>query len=111
VFLNLIVNGLHAMDGGKREHSMRIATETTPTGLALVVFQDTGSGIAPQHLPRIFDPFFTTKPVTGMGLGLSICHRILTDIGGSIEVDSKLGAGTTFRITLPRAPATGDPAE
>ena len=63
---------------------------------------DTGDGIAKQHLSRIFDPFFTTKPVgDGTGLGLSICFGIAERHGGTIEVDSALGHGSTFTVRLP----------
>jgi two-component system NtrC family sensor kinase len=63
---------------------------------------DEGPGIARADLPKIFDPFFTTKaPGRGTGLGLSICYGIITEHGGRIEVDSAVGAGSTFRILLP----------
>lgn len=62
--------------------------------------QDTGKGIDPEQLPHIFDPFFSTKE-NGTGLGLAICLKIVQDQGGTIEVDSKVGKGTTFRIKLP----------
>jgi signal transduction histidine kinase len=65
--------------------------------------RDNGPGIPPDVLPRIFDPFFTTKDVgEGSGLGLSIVHGIVERHGGSIEVDTEPGSGTTFTVLLPR---------
>jgi len=76
----------------------------------LVEVADNGTGIAPEHLPKLFDPFFTTKPVgEGTGLGLSISHGIITGHGGRIEVDSRPGEGTTFRIFLPLSVNRGTP--
>ena len=70
--------------------------------MVAVEFQDTGCGIASEHLQKIFDPFFTTKPLgRGTGLGLSVCYGIVSEHGGKIEVDSTEGAGTTFRVLLP----------
>ena len=60
--------------------------------------QDNGSGIEAEHLGHIFEPFYTTKP-GGSGLGLSICHGIITGFGGDISVDSAPGKGTTFRVS------------
>lgn len=68
----------------------------------VVVFSDTGSGIAPENLDRIFDPFYSTKP-TGTGLGLFVTYGILQAHSGSITVASELGKGTTFTIRLPRS--------
>jgi two-component system NtrC family sensor kinase len=63
---------------------------------------DNGKGIAPENLKKIFDPFFTTKPVgQGTGLGLSIAYKIIEKHGGKIEVQSQVGRGTEFTITLP----------
>ena len=90
VFLNLIVNAAHSIREGDAEHN-RItgATSVDRSCLVLVEFRDTGSGIAPESLPRIFDAFYTTKPVgVGTGLGLSICHRIVSSLGGELEVVS-----------------------
>ncbi len=67
--------------------------------------EDSGGGIAPEHLQRIFDPGFTTKGVgVGTGLGLAICHRIVEAHGGTIAVTSRPGAGSTFSVRLPLDP-------
>jgi signal transduction histidine kinase len=71
----------------------------------VAAIEDTGVGIAPDHLARIFDPGFTTKGVAvGTGLGLAIRHRIVTAHGGTIGVTSQLGAGSTFTVRLPLEP-------
>ena len=63
---------------------------------------DTGVGIHPENLPKIFEPFYTTKEVgRGTGLGLAVCYGILTEHGGTLDVQSTLGTGTTFTISLP----------
>jgi signal transduction histidine kinase len=69
--------------------------------------RDTGCGIAPEIRARIFEPFFTTKPVgQGTGLGLAICHEIARSLGGEITVESAVGKGSTFCVSLPvHAPA------
>ena len=70
--------------------------------LAQVEVSDTGSGIAPEHLKRIYDPFFTTKgPKHGTGLGLAVSYGIIQEHSGTMNVESELGRGTTFRIDLP----------
>jgi signal transduction histidine kinase len=98
VFLNLASNAMDAMpDGGRID--VRTGADDGRIGIE---FADTGPGIAPDVLPRIFEPFFTTKAVgKGTGLGLPIVQRIVEEHGGTIDVRSQPGRGTTFRIELP----------
>jgi signal transduction histidine kinase len=70
-----------------------------------IVIADTGEGIPPEKLSRIFDPFYSTKD-EGVGLGLSLVHKIIDNHGGSIRVNSRPGSGTTFVISLPTANQT-----
>ncbi|MEZ5419531.1 MAG: response regulator [Vicinamibacterales bacterium] len=117
VLLNLVVNACDAMpDGG----TLRIAVENEPSALpgqkdavALTV-TDTGCGIDDAALPHIFEPFFTTKgPGQGTGLGLSMVRTIAELFGGAVDVASRRGEGTRFRVRLPRAmdapPVAGRP--
>jgi signal transduction histidine kinase len=104
VFLNLLVNAAHAIgEGDVEHHSIRIVTRTDDKGRCVVEVSDTGHGIAPDDLRRIFDPFFTTKPGSGTGLGLSICQNIVATVRGEIAVESVVGKGSTFRVTIPAA--------
>src|SRR5438093_7209166 len=98
VFLNIINNAVYAMkDGG----TLKIRT-TAGTDNLRIAFEDSGPGIPPDVLGRIFDPFFTTKPeVSGTGLGLSVSLGIVQSHGGTIDVESKVGRGATFTVTLP----------
>jgi two-component system NtrC family sensor kinase len=74
-----------------------------------VEISDTGAGISPENIPKIFEPFFTTKEVgRGTGLGLAVCYGILTEHGGSLDVQSTVGSGTTFTITLPTVTKNGE---
>ena len=76
---------------------------------AVVEVSDTGVGIPEENLPKIFDPFFTTKEVgRGTGLGLAVCYGIVTEHGGRISVESAVGRGTTFTLTLPATPPNGE---
>jgi len=105
VFLNLVINAVQALPESDPEHNeLRLVTYTTPSGAACVEVRDTGSGMSPATLDHIFDPFFTTKPPgIGTGLGLSICQGIVTAMGGTISVESQLGHGSVFRVTIPAA--------
>src|SRR5262249_42830009 len=101
IFINLLMNAAQAIDeGAPRTQSISVRSSTDPRGWALVEIRDTGCGIPPEELTKIFNPFFTTKR-EGMGLGLSICQRIVTSWGGSISAESEVGRGTTFRVALP----------
>ncbi len=107
VFLNLLLNAAQAIpEGAVEAHQVTVTTRSLEEeGWVVVEVSDTGKGIAPEHLPHIFEPFFTTKSVgEGTGLGLSVCHGIVTGLGGKIDVESKLGQGTTFRVLLPVDP-------
>lgn len=106
VFLNLIVNAAHAIEEKQKLGPELGAITITTRSLGDTVecrISDTGVGINPTYLPRIFDLFFTTKaPGRGTGQGLSIVNTIITQShGGKIDVDSELGKGTTFIVTLP----------
>jgi len=105
VFVNLLVNAAQAIREGSVDHNeIRIRTATRADGAALIEVRDTGSGIARAAVGKIFDPFYTTKRVgEGTGLGLSICRSIVTDLGGTIEVESEPDRGSTFRVSLPAA--------
>ncbi|HSO40289.1 MAG TPA: response regulator [Labilithrix sp.] len=107
VFMNLILSAAQATgDGGAAQHTIVLRTRTDRSGRAVAEVVDDGPGIAPEMLDRIFDPFFATVPENAeIGLGLAICHSIVTSLGGEIDVESQLGRGTTFRVSLPAAKA------
>jgi signal transduction histidine kinase len=114
VFLNLLVNAAEAIpDQPAGSGQIRVATGTDADGSVYAEVGDNGAGISAEDLPRIFDSFFTTKPQgVGTGLGLAISQRIVTEMGGRIEVKSTIGKGSTFRVVLPRArPAKARAAE
>ncbi|MBI1905437.1 MAG: PAS-domain containing protein [Rhodocyclales bacterium] len=99
VFMNLLVNAAHAMEEPRGCITIRTGVDGERVWLT---FSDNGKGIAEDIREKIFDPFFTTKPIgKGTGLGLSLSYGIIKNHHGSIEVDSEVGKGTTFRIVLP----------
>ncbi|MEM1026270.1 MAG: ATP-binding protein [Myxococcota bacterium] len=98
VFLNLLVNAVQAIEP---PGLVKTATRSDE-GWVCVRIEDTGRGIPPEHLERIFDPGFTTKGVrVGTGLGLSISYQIIQEHQGRIEVESRVGEGTSFEVWLP----------
>jgi signal transduction histidine kinase len=99
VCVNLLVN---AKDVIPAKGKIEVTGGATDNRVWLAV-ADEGQGIPEQTLPHIFDPFFTTKaPGKGRGLGLAVCHRVVDDAGGTIEVKSEVGAGTRFKVILKR---------
>jgi two-component system NtrC family sensor kinase len=94
----LAENGVDATDEGG---TLDVTARNEGAGVIIEV-SDTGVGIAPEHLAKIFDPFFTTKEIgRGTGLGLAVCYGIVKEHGGNVSVESVVGKGTTFTLTLP----------
>lgn len=99
VFVNLMSNAAEAMPTGG---SLTLRTLVGPPGTIMAEVEDTGSGIAPENLSKLFTPFFTTKPIgKGTGLGLAISYGIIKMHRGQITVQSEVGKGTTFKLSLP----------
>lgn len=100
VFTNLFLNACQAMPGGGQ---LSVCSRLAEIGQQIQIrFSDTGCGIPAENLNQVFDPFFTTRPVgQGVGLGLTIAYSVAEQHGGSIQVRSTVGAGSTFTVTLP----------
>jgi signal transduction histidine kinase len=99
VMVNLVTNALHASSAGDRLHiATRFVEETANVEIEV---RDTGKGILPEYLPHVFDPFFSTKGTGGTGLGLFVSYGIIKNHHGDIRVDSEVGTGTCFTISLP----------
>lgn len=102
VLINLSTNAIHAMEEKAAEQRVLTIALEKLNSKAVVLVQDTGSGILKENLPKIFEPFFTTKKGSkGIGLGLSMCHGIIVQHKGELQVESEVGKGTTFKIILP----------
>ena len=95
-FMNLAVNGVQAMENGGR---LKVSTKKQK-GFVEISFKDTGTGMSKESMEKIFTPFFTTR-AKGMGMGLAICKKFVDAHGGSIEVESEVGKGSTFTVKLP----------
>ncbi|HEX9050342.1 MAG TPA: PAS domain S-box protein [Anaeromyxobacter sp.] len=105
VFLNILLNAAQSIPEGAADgNEIRVATTVDASGRVVVEIRDTGCGMRPDVQARIFDPFFTTRPA-GAGLGLWICHGIVTGLGGEVRVESEPGKGTAFQVLLPPAEA------
>ena len=105
VFMNVLVNAAHALKAASRESIGVITIKSSMSnGRVRIAIRDNGCGVAPENLPKLLDPFFTTKaPGQGMGLGLSICHTIVKNHGGVIEVTSEAGHWTEVAFELAAA--------
>jgi signal transduction histidine kinase len=105
VILNLLQNGL---DAGGNDPRLAVCAEIAQGGIRISIV-DRGAGIPSEIAPRVFEPFFTSKSVdAGMGLGLSICRELVTEMGGTIDFESST-AGTTFHVDLPACRPTAAP--
>jgi PAS domain S-box-containing protein len=102
-FVNLLMNACEALpEGAAAEHEVRVAAMALG-GRVVVEVRDSGAGIRAEHLPRIFEPYYERATIAP-GLGLAVCHGVVTAAGGSLDVQSAPGRGSTFRVTLPEAP-------
>lgn len=106
VFLNLILNATHAIpEGNPSNNEIRVSTSVDGAGRVVVRVADTGAGIPYELQPRVFTPMLSTKPRDGViALGLSVCKRIVTELGGEIGFTSEPGKGTEFTVVLPASP-------
>ena len=119
--LNIAINARDAMPGGGKisietaniaARSDELPEELSDHDCVLVAMRDTGTGMSPEVMEHAFEPFFTTKEVgKGTGLGLSMVFGVVSQSGGAVQIRSRLGAGTTVQIYLPRATVTMTPAQ
>jgi two-component system, NtrC family, sensor kinase len=100
VLLNLVANAIHATG---THGTITVSLRQDGDNMVVITVMDTGEGIAKENLKKIFDPFFSTKsPGQGTGLGLFVSNNIMRKLGGTIDVESRLGQGTTFFVRIPR---------
>ena len=105
VLVNMVFNAVDAMPAGGQ---LTLAANEREGSVEIAV-SDTGIGMSPEVRSRVFDPFFTTKGKAGMGLGLAVCYGIIQRHQGTVEVESEVGRGTTFRLRLPTTENTAAP--
>jgi signal transduction histidine kinase len=99
--VNVLVNGIESLGNGPGPRRLMLRARTQNDLLEIVV-TDNGCGIVPEHLPLVFDPFFTTKPTdVHAGLGLTVARSVIESLGGTIQLESECGAGTTVRMRVP----------
>ncbi len=104
LFFSLIINAAQAIPMGNAEgNRIDVSTFTDESGWAVAEVSDSGSGIPAELLTKIFEPFYSTKRGVGLGMGLFVVRNIVTMLRGRIGVQSEVGRGTTFRVTLPPA--------
>jgi signal transduction histidine kinase len=102
VLINLLVNAAQAADKEDSRVKLEVSVGNGEHDHTIITVSDNGCGMDEQIRLKIFDPFFTTKsPAEGTGLGLYICHNLIADLGGQIEVESEPGQGSTFKVVLP----------
>jgi signal transduction histidine kinase len=107
VVINLVTNAAKSIPAG-RKGVVTLRVGPAGPGRARLEVEDDGEGISPEVMQRMFDPFFTTSEIgKGMGLGLPVCHAIVTAHGGTIGATSTPGVGSTFRVELPVAAGGG----
>jgi two-component system NtrC family sensor kinase len=103
VLLNLLINAIQACDKADSRIRLKVEWDCVGRGDFVIEVADNGSGIEEEIRDKIFDPFFTTKePASGTGLGLYISYNQVKSLGGSLEVESVPGHGSTFRVVLPK---------
>jgi two-component system NtrC family sensor kinase len=101
VFMNLVSNAIEAMESSEDRRLYIETSHFKKSNYIRILFEDSGIGIPRNNVGKLFEPFFTTKKRKGVGLGLSVAYGIIQAHGGSIEVRSRLGNGTTFNVDLP----------
>jgi signal transduction histidine kinase/CheY-like chemotaxis protein len=104
IVVNLLINAAQAADKEDSRVRLTITSQNEPEGEVIVEVCDNGCGMDTETQRKIFDPFFTTKAIgVGTGLGMFICHRLVTELGGHIEVRSEVGKGSIFKVRLKKA--------
>lgn len=103
ICLHLLLNAAKAMEeGDASRNELVVRTRPREDGWVMLEISDTGRGISPEEQRRLFDPFFTTRPAgEGKGMGLAVCHGLVKQLGGEIQVESVMGQGSVFRVVLP----------